>query len=305
MWNFVRLGLLVCCLLNVDYAVFAEESGEGKVKPVFEDGLFKCSDGYDPDTDASLHPPGQDPRTRQLVNAQAQASHEKKVEAEKAAESGKGKESGGGSDKIEAIGSKDDKEDKKDEKEKDKDKDKDKDEKDKDEKDKDKDKDKKDDKETAEKKDDKKEDKNDDKETAEKKDNKKDDKKDVKETAEKKDDKKDGKKDEKAEEKAEEKSKPASGTLDLAKASTPMNRALYAIQNKHYQEGADLLNGVLKTNSKDAQAHYLLAVSYVGLRRYGDAKEQYHLVLQSAANPKLIDMAKSGLQRISGSSATP
>src|SRR5579883_1757553 len=41
---------------------------------------FKCSDGYDPDADPRLHPPGQDYRTRQIINAQEQQKHEKQIE---------------------------------------------------------------------------------------------------------------------------------------------------------------------------------------------------------------------------------
>lgn len=241
MWNFLRLGLLLSCLLVSDCVAFCDESEEGKVKPMFEDGKFKCSDGYDPDTDATLHPPGQDSRSREMVNAQAQAEHEKKV-----AQEGGSASAGDGSAAKSESGPKTDEIGKTDK--------------------------------VA----------GPDKKDAEKKDDKKDDKKD-----EKKDDKKD------------EKSKSNSSGLDLNKASNPMNRALFAIQSKNYQASVDLLSGILKSDVKNAQAHYLLAVSYVGLRRYVDAREQYGIVLKSAADPKLVDLAKNGLQRISGSALSP
>lgn len=238
MSNLLRLGLLLSFLLLSDYPALSDELEEGKVKPMFEDGKFKCSDGYDPDTDASLHPPGQDPRSRELVNAQAQAEHEKKAAEQR------GNEEGGASKTDAGVRG----------------------------------------------------------DSAEKMDKAlSPEKKDGKEPEKKEQDKKDEKKDDRK----EDKSRSGTGNLDMNKAASPMNRALFAIQSKNYQASADLLNTLLKSDVKNAQAHYLLAVSYVGLRRYGEARDQYNVVLKSAADPKLLDMARSGLQRISGSAGNP
>src|SRR6185312_3312981 len=60
----------------------ADASSDTGVAPMYG-STFKCSDGYNPDTDPTLHPAGQNPKVRMLVNAQAQQKHEEEVKAEK------------------------------------------------------------------------------------------------------------------------------------------------------------------------------------------------------------------------------
>lgn len=250
-----KLGWLLSTLavLTAGTGLKAMADDTPEIKPMFEDGKFKCSDGYDPDTDPSLHPPGQSPQARAQVNAQAQAEHEKSV-ANKEPDQAPG--SGGG--KQDKKKSSDDKVD--DKKESDK-----------------KDEDKKDD---------------------EKKD---EDKKDDKDKKDKDKDKKDKDKDKDSDKKDKNKDKSSSESSESKAAKNPLNQAIFAIQTKNYQSSISLLKTILEKSPKNAQAHYLLAVSYVGLRKYTDAAGEYETVLKNTSDPKLSELAKQGLQRVSSS----
>lgn len=254
-WSLVFL--LITQLFPV-LSVGAEEPADpGKVQPIF-DGKFKCTDGYDPDTDASLHPAGQDPRSRQLINAQAQEDHEKQI-AEKKDGAGQASTPKAGETKPDTKAVEGDKS-------------------------------------VAEKKDPEKKDP--EKKGSEKKDP------DKKETGAKESDKKESDKKESKEAASSDKEKPKDGdaALNAEKANNPLNRAVFAIQSKNYQHGMEILKGLLIANAKNAQAHYLLAVSLVGLRRYAEAVEHYNIVLKLApGDPKLSQLASDGLKRISGS----
>jgi hypothetical protein len=268
--SWLATTLTLTFLTGVSFAAFADDTSDpDKVKPMFEDGKFKCSDGYDPDTDASLHPPNQNPRTRALVNAQAQDKHERDIsgEASKAPEA-EGKSDAAASGKPTAVD--DVKVDADKEKEKEKEK-------------KDKDKEKKD--------------KDKDRTQSGKKDKTAEGEKDQKAEAEK------AAAEKTAAEKAT-KEKEAAAKAD----NNPLNKALFAMQTKKYQNSIDILNALLAKDANNAQAHYLLAVSYVQLRKYPEATEQYNIVMKlgkanPAANAQLSQRAEQGLKRISGSAA--
>jgi len=75
---------------------------------------------------------------------------------------------------------------------------------------------------------------------------------------------------------------------------------MFAMQTKHYQTSIDFLKPIIAKDPKNAQAHYLMGVSYVGLRQYNEASAAYNQVLKIApAGSKLHDMAEQGLKRIS------
>ena len=246
-YGWLLSGCVVLSLLpGVNLRAIADDQGDSsKIAPVFE-GKFKCSDGYDPDTDASLHPAGQDYRVRQQVNAEAQFAHEKQV-------------SGGGVKPADIQNnpaaspanptSKD-----------------------------------------ADKK------SIDVKNPGDKKvsDKKADDKKDG--------DKMDGNPSCKDGQDGKNEKDKAAAAADTKEALNPLNQAVFAIQSRRYQNAVDLLNDVIAKEAKNAQAHYLLAVSYVGMRRYPEATGEYNTVIKlSAANLKLKDMAEQGLKRINAS----
>jgi tetratricopeptide (TPR) repeat protein len=243
------LVLIVSLISSNLTEVRADEPEEGKVSPMFK-GEFKCSDGYDPDTDASLHPKGQDYRTRQLINEQERQKHEEQIQqnAEKNPEKKSDEQSGRGEKSTNAVP------DAKAEELKDKNKD----DKDKEKKDKEKEKDK--DKEKSEKKDDE----------SEKKDKKADEKDPKKEEAQK----------------------------ALEEQKNPLNQAIFAIHSRNYSDSLKYLNVVLAKQPKHQQAHYLMAVTYVGLRKYDEAREQYNIIIKSNLDPKLVQMANLGLAKI-------
>jgi hypothetical protein len=263
--RFLAAGTILAMATGINLTALGQDAEEpAKIQPIF-DGKFKCTDGYDPDTDASLHAPNQDPRQRALINAEAQAAHEKAL-AEKGSE-GAGSGASTGSTSTAGTTGEESK--------------------------------------PAENKG------GNEKKEGEKKEGEK------KEGEKKEGEKKEGEK--KEGEKKEAEKKAAAGKGEAAEktgtdgkkeptkdpptpqANNPISMALYAMQSKKYQESVDILKALLVKETKNAQAHYLLAVNYVGMRRYSEAAEQYNLVLKLAAgDPKLSQMAADGLKRISG-----
>jgi cytochrome c-type biogenesis protein CcmH/NrfG len=77
-----------------------------------------------------------------------------------------------------------------------------------------------------------------------------------------------------------------------------MKDAIFAMQTGKFADSVSLLNGLLAKDSKNLQAHYLLAVTYVNLRKYSEAAAQYKTVLQSAPNTPIGKLAADGLSKI-------
>ncbi len=86
-----------------------------------------------------------------------------------------------------------------------------------------------------------------------------------------------------------------------AKTLSPLEQASFAIQSKNFQNSIDLLSLVISKDGKNAQAHYLLAVSYVGVRRYSEAKEEYKIVIKLTPNSKVSQLAEQGLKKLTES----
>lgn len=108
--------------------------------------------------------------------------------------------------------------------------------------------------------------------------------------------------DKKAEEekKKEEEKKAAEDKklLENKEAYNPMKDAIFAMNTGKFNESLNLLTQVIAKDSKNWQAHYLLAVTYVNLRKYAEAATQYKKVMQFAANPRLAKLAADGLSKI-------
>ncbi len=198
-------------------------------------GEFKCSDGYNPDTDPTLHPPDQNAKVRMLINAQAQKAHEEQLTAEK--ENGGPPERPTGEHK--ATGALPEKAEKK--------------------------------LDLPEKK-----------EGAEKK-----------EVAEKKGE--DAKKNPSNDADSSKKKSDAAATAQFS----PIKEALYLIGERKYQDSVTLLTNLLAKNGNNVDARYLLAITYVGLRKYPEATEQYNKVISLSPNSRQAALSIEGLKKIS------
>jgi tetratricopeptide (TPR) repeat protein/predicted Zn-dependent protease len=77
-----------------------------------------------------------------------------------------------------------------------------------------------------------------------------------------------------------------------------MKEAIFNMSTGNYAKSVELLKKVVAGNSKNAQAHYLLAIAYVHLRQYPDAVSQYELVLKMQPKGQLADLATAGLSKI-------
>ena len=195
---------------------------------------FKCSDGYNPDSDPSLHPPDQNAKVRMLINAQAQKEHEDRLAAQKqgsaepmsAAEPNRTQtgldKSGEG--KPEAPASRDG---------------------------------------TGKRN----------------------------ETTGRPDDNKTNE----AEGRGLVKAPPAAAS---AAAVNPAREALYFIQLRKYADSLAILAPLVKKSNNNLDARYLLAVTYVGLRRYPEAIEQYKQIIALAPTSKQAILAADGLKKI-------
>lgn len=78
----------------------------------------------------------------------------------------------------------------------------------------------------------------------------------------------------------------------------PLRKAMFSLRQGNYTQSLDQLNEVLTSNPKDAQAHYLLAVTNVMLRRYTEAANQYRAVLNLSQSSEIRALAETGLRKI-------
>lgn len=198
--------------------------------PPFKDGnagmfqeKFKCTDGYDPDQDPSLHPPNQDSKVRMLINAQAQKEHEDQLAAQQAAGLAPAKVEAGG-EQPGAAG--------------------------------------------------------------EQKNNAP-----TKETPEK------AKANERAEGKNTE-AKAANPASAVSSVMSPVQEALFLIQARKFQDSLSVLGPLVARNGNNLDARYLMAISYVALRKYPEAAEQYRKIIEMAPHSKQAALSVEGLKKI-------
>jgi tetratricopeptide (TPR) repeat protein len=79
----------------------------------------------------------------------------------------------------------------------------------------------------------------------------------------------------------------------------PLKDAIWNIQHGHPQQSCDRLGEIIKKNPHHLQAHYLMGVAYVMMRKYPEARLQYQEVLKIApANSDMARMAGAGLKNI-------
>jgi hypothetical protein len=79
---------------------------------------------------------------------------------------------------------------------------------------------------------------------------------------------------------------------------SPIKNACFEVTSGNPEKGISILNQIVQSDSRNAQAHYLLAVAYVKTRRNNLAAQQYRLVMQLEPNSQLCGLARQGLQKI-------
>lgn len=81
-------------------------------------------------------------------------------------------------------------------------------------------------------------------------------------------------------------------------SANDLKQAMFYLSSGDYQASVSALNTVLNRNPANAQAHYLLAVTYVHLRDYAQASTHYHQVMKLVPGQKLASLAADGLAKI-------
>lgn len=105
-------------------------------------------------------------------------------------------------------------------------------------------------------------------------------------------------KEKKAENDAKEKALKAAGPYN------PLQEAIFLMNNGQHQEAITALAKILKARPGWAEAHYVTAVTFVAMRQYKHAADEYNLVLRLVPTTPLAQMALQGLQKI-GEPARP
>lgn len=82
------------------------------------------------------------------------------------------------------------------------------------------------------------------------------------------------------------------------KTAHDMQEALFQMNSGSFEACSETLTRLLARRPNDAQAHYLLAVTFVNLRRYDLATKHYQEVLKLSPQGKLSQLANSGLSKI-------
>jgi Tfp pilus assembly protein PilF len=101
-----------------------------------------------------------------------------------------------------------------------------------------------------------------------------------------------------AQKKAEEKARQNAARPASAAADTPLKKALLQLQLRNYDKSLTLLDEIITTNPKNAEAHYLKAVIFVLTRKYDAAANEYRLVLKNDPSPTLSQKARTGLTKL-------
>lgn len=81
-------------------------------------------------------------------------------------------------------------------------------------------------------------------------------------------------------------------------AYNPVKEAIFFLNAGQPQQAIAVLANVLKKNPANAEAHYLAAISFVGLRDYKMAADEYSVVLRLVPATPLAQMAVDGLKKI-------
>lgn len=101
-----------------------------------------------------------------------------------------------------------------------------------------------------------------------------------------------------AQKKAEEKARQNAARPASVAADTPLKKALLQLQLRNYDKSLTLLDEIITTNPKNAEAHYLKAVIFVLTRKYDAAANEYRLVLKNDPSPTLSQKARTGLTKL-------
>jgi hypothetical protein len=80
--------------------------------------------------------------------------------------------------------------------------------------------------------------------------------------------------------------------------STPLRQALTSINQGNYMQGLLKIDQVLKNNPGNPQAHYLKGVTYMMTHRYHEAESEYQLAIKYSCDPRLKDLARTGLLKL-------
>lgn len=78
----------------------------------------------------------------------------------------------------------------------------------------------------------------------------------------------------------------------------PLKDAIFFLNNGQYKEAVGIISVVLAKNPASAEAHYIAAVCFVGLRDFNMAAEEYRLVLRLVPTTTLAQMSIEGLKKI-------
>jgi tetratricopeptide (TPR) repeat protein len=98
--------------------------------------------------------------------------------------------------------------------------------------------------------------------------------------------------------KSSETAKKAPSSGPSSNAMSPVQEALFLIQAKKYQDSLSVLSPIIGKNSNNLDARYLMAISYVAMRKYPEAAEQYKKIIEIAPNSKQAALSVEGLRKI-------
>jgi len=79
---------------------------------------------------------------------------------------------------------------------------------------------------------------------------------------------------------------------------SPLKDAIFFLNNGQYQQAVGIISLVLAKNPASAEAHYIAAVCFVGLRDFKMAADEYRLVLRLVPTTPLAQMSIEGLKKI-------
>lgn len=87
-------------------------------------------------------------------------------------------------------------------------------------------------------------------------------------------------------------------SASAAVTNAAMESVLFNFRLSNFDQCVKELNMILITEPKNAQAHYMLAITLAALRRYDDASKHYHEVLKLQPTGKLATLSTTGLSKI-------
>jgi Flp pilus assembly protein TadD len=80
--------------------------------------------------------------------------------------------------------------------------------------------------------------------------------------------------------------------------SSPLGTAVEQIKLGRLPDALTTINGVLRTDNQNANAHYLKAVVSVLSRRFTDARMEYLATLKFSHSAELSERARVGLTKL-------